>query len=417
LGRRALARPNASGGVGSRKGDYVGEAGAPTASGERVVTREQTDVWHTHHHAVEGTRKKPDYLVTDSTLDWSSVLSVKSLIELFNDDKRAHQGKMIAYAEDYLKSDTASLRPFFISALTDMKTVQFWRAEWKDSVIRNSHTPFMSLTPKHGDLTDRSFTGWRRLLGLIALKSDQFGYNIPKIPGYTLKGALGCGSTSVVFKASSVSHTEVAIKLFHTFEQLESERLVLEKLATESFCPAVVDVVRRPPALVMSPVGTSIPGSLSKAQITRLLELICFVHSRKVVIRDLESRHLMESSQGIFLIDYGCCVVADTLRQFAGSSRMAPTSILELLCQNPLSPVSWKPVNDLESLVKVFICRADHDLNSEVYRIDKRDFVGLAQFWRKTEAGLSDMWKQALSLAKKADVAGLLKNLLVHCTR
>lgn len=152
-----------------------------------------------------------------------------------------------------------------------------------------------------------------------------------RIDGYTILGRLGTGGFGTVYRASSPTGTEVALKVLRP--ELADNQLLRERLAREGFAirkvqgnrtVKVFDVVTQgqSPYLVMELLEGEdlesyvtnrgpLQGPFLWSFIEGLVEAISDIHSAGIVHRDLKPSNVFFGPEGVKVLDFGVSAVAE----------------------------------------------------------------------------------------------------------
>lgn len=107
---------------------------------------------------------------------------------------------------------------------------------------------------------------------------------------------------------------------------------------------------------------TVVVNRLKAEHFTSLLKDLCAIHEAGIVHRDIRLANILLIDGTAKLIDFGYATAPTTSMQLVGTQSTASQAILEAAAKGDL--IYYRPEDDLESLLKVFMTRRDK-LNTE----------------------------------------------------
>lgn len=200
---------------------------------------------------------------------------------------------------------------------------------------------------------------------------------------------LGCGATSVVFKAK-LNGEEVAIKCGKS-AAMENEAKIVYLLRDYDITVGLKEIVRGEDGLVRHIIynvgrpalggGWTPPADVTEITLKHMRQIffkLVDLHTKVgLVHRDLRLANIVTDSDNACLIDFGYAwKIVDTPIPFAGSTSTASQRILGLL-SGGIKSLVHAPEDDLESFLKMFI------IWQEKFKLPKldRDIASLSKSW------------------------------------
>eukprot|EP01124_Arcella_intermedia_P030589 TRINITY_DN6725_c0_g1_i5.p1 TRINITY_DN6725_c0_g1~~TRINITY_DN6725_c0_g1_i5.p1 ORF type:complete len:367 (-),score=21.89 TRINITY_DN6725_c0_g1_i5:22-1122(-) len=215
---------------------------------------------------------------------------------------------------------------------------------------------------------------------------DDLGHCPPGNKDYEVMSVLGRGRTSDVYLVRN-SQPATVMKCFKTnylpFLQIELENL--KQLVDCSNIPKVQFVAKE--FLVLFPKGEPV-RYFHPQYVRQLINLLCVVHSRGIVHRDIRPSNLLEVNGTIYLIDWGFATVTGSLNTFQGTFHYAADDVL---MTKDLSQFRYLPKYDLYSVVRCVFIFAHRYLRKTLDRFTIEDGKRIIEFY---DNHMDSTWKK-----------------------